>query len=74
MRIKFGEFFYAHLNYYCSDLFFYYLLFLLFSVIQGILKNKARILVTHSLQFLNAADNIIILKQVIKQCNRLTEY
>ena len=38
----------------------------IFSVIQGILNNKQKLLVTHSLQFLSAADNIIILKQVIE--------
>ena len=35
-----------------------------FSVIQGILKDKPRILVTHQLQFLKAANQIIILKEV----------
>ena len=35
-----------------------------FSVIQGILKEKPRILVTHQLQFLPVADHIIILKEV----------
>ena len=36
----------------------------LFSVIQGILKNKPKLLVTHSLQFLSAADNILVLNEV----------
>ena len=33
-------------------------------MIQGILKEKPRILVTHQLQFLPVADHIIILKEV----------
>ena len=36
----------------------------IFSVIQGVLKDKPRILVTHQLQFLKSASQIIILKEV----------
>ena len=32
--------------------------------ICGLLKNKPRILVTHQLQYLNAADQIVVLKEV----------
>lgn len=32
--------------------------------ICGLLKNKPRILVTHQLQYLQAADEIIVLKEV----------
>lgn len=32
--------------------------------ICGLLKNKSRILVTHQLQFLKAADQILVLKEV----------
>ena len=36
--------------------------------IQGLLKNKAVILVTHQLQYLQDADEIIILKQGQRFC------
>lgn len=32
-------------------------------VFQGLLKDKTRILVTHSIDFLHLADKIVILKQ-----------
>lgn len=32
--------------------------------ISGVLKNKPRILVTHQLQYLKAADQILVLKEV----------
>lgn len=37
---------------------------ILYRCICGLLKNKTRILVTHQLQHLQAADQIVILKEV----------
>ena len=36
--------------------------------INGVLKNKPRILVTHQLQYLQAADKILVLKEVSVKC------
>lgn len=35
-----------------------------FRCVCGLLKNKPRILVTHQLQYLKAADQILVLKEV----------
>lgn len=43
-----------------KDLFF-------FRCICGLLKKKPRILVTHQLQYLKAADEIVVLKEVCVQ-------
>lgn len=39
--------------------------------ICGVLKNKCRILVTHQLQYLKAADQILVLKEVGSQMSTL---
>ena len=33
--------------------------------INGVLKNKPRLLVTHQLQYLQTADKILVLKEVV---------
>lgn len=38
--------------------------FVFFRCICGLLKKKPRILVTHQLQYLKAADEIVVLKEV----------
>uniref|UniRef100_A0A3Q4H7C3 Multidrug resistance-associated protein 4 n=1 Tax=Neolamprologus brichardi TaxID=32507 RepID=A0A3Q4H7C3_NEOBR len=49
----------------CRYLFFF-MLFLLCRCICGLLRKKPRILVTHQLQYLKAADQIVILKEVVQ--------
>uniref|UniRef100_A0A3P8P285 Multidrug resistance-associated protein 4 n=1 Tax=Astatotilapia calliptera TaxID=8154 RepID=A0A3P8P285_ASTCA len=49
----------------CRYLFFF-MLFLLCRCICGLLRKKPRILVTHQLQYLKAADQIVVLKEVVQ--------
>ena len=50
--------------YLCIHLYMYVCSVWLHRCINGVLKNKPRILVTHQLQYLQAADKILVLKEV----------
>lgn len=47
----------------------YVIRFVFVRCICGLLKKKPRILVTHQLQYLKAADEIVVLKEVCLLCD-----
>lgn len=47
-----------------TDFHFCIQIFVFFRCICGLLRKKPRILVTHQLQYLKAADQIVVLKEV----------